>query len=345
MSTTSDEQPKGIRTFSPLEYHEWVGDFIGRAISIHSSRPPCGLAGLFLRAEQYARLSGSQQPFALYPCPGVDPTDISNHAQRYARDRYDDEQEKLALLKAETVRSIPSRYLQDHPDYDHVGPLRGNAIAFADILRHLEERYGQRTAADIAQARHILQTATFDGHDIAAIVATHHTQHAVAASCGQPFSEVDKVDFLAQALLRQDAAFDRPILDYRMSTSEASRIKFSDFAEMMRKYAAALFSQRRQAPAPIGGPTAYAATAAKPDDTVTFLRSELPKLLAEAMLAAKATSDHRSNPPAPRPGHSTQYCWTHGACSHRSADCANPKAGHKKEATVNRRMGGSNRHC
>ena len=39
------------------------------------------------------------------------------------------------------------------------------------------------------------------------------------------------------------------------------------------------------------------------------------------------------------------YCWTHGRCNHSSANCRNKAANHKDEATINNRMGGSNKGC
>ena len=41
----------------------------------------------------------------------------------------------------------------------------------------------------------------------------------------------------------------------------------------------------------------------------------------------------------------SKYCWTHGACAHSGKDCNTPKEGHKKEATFENRMGGSNYFC
>ena len=39
------------------------------------------------------------------------------------------------------------------------------------------------------------------------------------------------------------------------------------------------------------------------------------------------------------------YCWTHGRCNHKGVDCRNKANNHKDEATVNNRMGGSNKGC
>ena len=56
---------------------------------------------------------------------------------------------------------------------------------------------------------------------------------------------------------------------------------------------------------------------------------------------------HRKTPDNARRarGDTTKYCWTHGACSHGSADCKMKAPGHKDEATFENRLGGSNAHC
>ena len=39
------------------------------------------------------------------------------------------------------------------------------------------------------------------------------------------------------------------------------------------------------------------------------------------------------------------YCWTHGGCNHLSKDCKQKELGHKDEAKIGKRMGGSNAFC
>ena len=41
----------------------------------------------------------------------------------------------------------------------------------------------------------------------------------------------------------------------------------------------------------------------------------------------------------PRPN-SKSYCWTHGECYHNSQSCRTPAPGHKRKATLTKRMGG-----
>ena len=39
------------------------------------------------------------------------------------------------------------------------------------------------------------------------------------------------------------------------------------------------------------------------------------------------------------------YCWTHGACCHKSSDCRNKKDGHQDDATFNNKKNGSTKGC
>ena len=39
------------------------------------------------------------------------------------------------------------------------------------------------------------------------------------------------------------------------------------------------------------------------------------------------------------------YCWSHGKCGHRSDECRAKKPGHKDQATLQNKMGGSQRGC
>ena len=43
----------------------------------------------------------------------------------------------------------------------------------------------------------------------------------------------------------------------------------------------------------------------------------------------------------PHNQYQSQYCWTHGLCHHASKDCCTKAEGHKDDATLDNRMGGS----
>ena len=46
----------------------------------------------------------------------------------------------------------------------------------------------------------------------------------------------------------------------------------------------------------------------------------------------------------PRNQYQSKYCWTHGLCHHTSNDCRSKADGHKDDATIDNRMGGSNKN-
>ena len=47
-----------------------------------------------------------------------------------------------------------------------------------------------------------------------------------------------------------------------------------------------------------------------------------------------------------RPRRNTSnYCWSHGACSHKGKDCRNKRQGHNDEAMIQNKMGGSTYFC
>ena len=59
---------------------------------------------------------------------------------------------------------------------------------------------------------------------------------------------------------------------------------------------------------------------------------------------SKQAQDKQNSPSNKRKGENKagkKYCWTHGWCGHDSKECNNTAKGHKKEATLWNRMGGS----
>ncbi|GFH54654.1 hypothetical protein CTEN210_11130 [Chaetoceros tenuissimus] len=86
------------------------------------------------------------------------------------------------------------------------------------------------------------------------------------------------------------------------------------------------------------------ALALQANSSNTDVASSLAEILRHLQQLESRTTDNdtpndtRHNP---RTCHYTEYCWTHGACNHKSAECRNKAEGHKDEATKNNRMGGS----
>ena len=47
----------------------------------------------------------------------------------------------------------------------------------------------------------------------------------------------------------------------------------------------------------------------------------------------------------PRNNRLRHYCWSHGKCNHKSSECKNKKQGHKDDATLKDKKGGSTKNC
>ena len=59
----------------------------------------------------------------------------------------------------------------------------------------------------------------------------------------------------------------------------------------------------------------------------------------------KAFKENTPSDPAKRKRRLTEYCWTHGRCAHKSSECRNKKEGHKDDATLRNKKGGSKKNC
>ena len=74
-------------------------------------------------------------------------------------------------------------------------------------------------------------------------------------------------------------------------------------------------------------------------DTLCTLAANTAKLLAE-----HSTILNKCVAALNKPTRSLQYCWTHGGCNHKSADCRTKAVGHQDTATLKDRKGGSERN-
>jgi len=57
------------------------------------------------------------------------------------------------------------------------------------------------------------------------------------------------------------------------------------------------------------------------------------------------TTTTKQNRRPRNPNKNQQYCWSHGACNDTSKACTHRTAGHKKEATFTKMLGGSTKRC
>jgi hypothetical protein len=76
---------------------------------------------------------------------------------------------------------------------------------------------------------------------------------------------------------------------------------------------------------------------------------ELMKMLASNRKPTRrprpSTGPRQGQPRTPMPAHFDKYCWTHGRGNHKGCDCNSKAPGHKDEATIDNKMGGSCYAC
>ena len=99
-------------------------------------------------------------------------------------------------------------------------------------------------------------------------------------------------------------------------------------------------------------PLVHQANAATQDALIPLLMQQLQQQtqamqeMMKTMQLNQGNNNSNNSGAAPnRPNKKFKYCWTHGYCFHEGKECTRKAQGHKDNATVTNRMGGSNRGC
>ena len=90
-------------------------------------------------------------------------------------------------------------------------------------------------------------------------------------------------------------------------------------------------------------PSVNATTSVTTEDLVRLI-ADLQQKVA-SLHPPTSTPGQRGGPPIRRRRNTSKYCWTHGACSHSSAECNNKREGHQDSATFANKQGGSTYYC
>ena len=91
-------------------------------------------------------------------------------------------------------------------------------------------------------------------------------------------------------------------------------------------------------------PSTVSANSVTSDITMQTIQQQM--VMMQRMMDMMNSNSNRSNKSkrrTPNPN-LTKYCWTHGLCSHIGTECRTPADGHKVNATLQNRMGGSDRN-
>ena len=95
-------------------------------------------------------------------------------------------------------------------------------------------------------------------------------------------------------------------------------------------------NNRTEAPNPLQQTVTPTASNVSTDATQVLLFKLLQEM--QSNMSPKRNGGQRNN-------RLRNYCWTHGRCNHKSSECNNKKRGHKDDATLQDKKGGSTKKC
>ena len=326
-----------------------------------------GLLGLTLQPGTYTVLTGHvfQPPVNPGPVANVPPNQTGPQIANILRHHKD----QLNLwrnynateqaLKQQLISSIDDIYLKGVANR-HTGFATVNLLR---MLQHLYDTYGDITPTELEENDVKMKTA----YDPTLPIETLYDQIEVAVD----FADAGKAPYTnAQVLARaynivlQTGLFtdacrewrNKPLMD---KTWENFKLHFAlahrDLRQQQTTAQQSGFHTANQVLATIHQDTTSAieeltnATIAdraqytQIRDDVAALTNSI-KLLQMQLEAVTANQTSRKN----RNNNTTSYCWTHGRTKnpkHTSATCKNRAEGHKEEATLSNRLGGSNKYC
>jgi len=351
-----------IPALTACNYNSWYVATTTAAKMALPTHGPMGGLGLLLPPDDYAKLN--QEAFTF----SAKPASVNNQAAAHQQLQYDREQVALGALTTAIFTSIPLATQQSCPGYH---PELGTCfIDLPTMMHHVRRKYGDASMQAYAEARAALNRP-YANEDIDTFLGTHVHAHLTCLRAGNPLNDIEKVESLISALGGPTGPFAFTIARFEEESAILANRRFEDTpAPEPNQDASAGPSTSPAAPVRLGlasrirlaapriltanttGPAAattkgyYGAAAVNAPPASTLLRDEivaalkdiLPPLLATATPAANAISTTRARP-------RNLYCWTHGLGGHTGKECKRPAPGHDNRATVNRRMGGSNKQC
>ena len=183
-------------------------------------------------------------------------------------------------------------------------------VPIAEVIRRLRQQYGQLKDSDLAKLHAQLDEVFVPGeHKIEAIISKHRSVYYTLAASGFPTHDSDKINRLVRALA-PCKVYNSAIDIYRAHHPDAVSNRFDAFINFIKAFKLSVETAASEG---------YAA------------------------VASQSTTNNTQD--TKKTSYNNEYCWTHGACTHTSANCRFPAVGHQTDATFRKRIGGSNREC
>ena len=228
-----------------------------------------------------------------------------------------------AHVRAEVINMFPGALLE---------PLKVNdslaSVSTYVIVETLASDLATLNEEDLDAIRAELCSPYQDGQSIRSVLADQVTRNLrLLREHGQPLSDIDAVRCI-QAKFNPNV-FEECWRDYaRTNGPIASKTPGSLVAAII-----IFVNERMRVGAPVPN-VALSTVSNSNEPTYAALVAEVAELRRE--LGRRQERDQK------RP-YQARYCWTHGVCGHSSKDCETDNPAHKREATFENRMGGSNK--
>ena len=228
-----------------------------------------------------------------------------------------------AHVRAEIINMFPGALLE---------PLKVNdslaAVSTYIIVETLASDLATLNEDDFDTIRAELCSPYQDGQSIRSVLADQVTRNLrLLREHGQPLSDIDAVRYIQSKF--NPIAFDECWKDYaRTNGPIASKTPGSLVATII-----VFVNERMRVGKPVPN-VALSTVSNSTEPTHAALVAEVAELRRE--LSRRIEREQK------RP-YEASYCWTHGVCGHSSKDCKTENPAHKRAATIENRMGGSNK--
>ena len=286
-----------------------------------------GHLGLVMPDAEYTAISTGGVPYIQPDRPAVPAySNVVGTRERqktkYQQDleEYRDSRNIHNLLKAQLMVAIPETYREVLADTD----IGYSEVTAMELLEHIIGTYGTITTLDLEINLQQLHTPWAPDTPIATVFINGNRCRRFAEEGGDPISDHTYIRTLVK-IFRGSGVLDEAIKDWDNKPTVDKTVM-----ECVRHFTREDKYRR---------------------DTNQYLKTTLEAHAAGRLGTPQVpTTAYWAAPTVPGPATTTlpaatdmwTYCWTHGISKHNSKTCENPSEGHRSDATMIRRGGGSN---
>jgi len=339
-----------------------------------------GLLGLTILPATYQTITG--HAFVAPVNPGALPTIAATATQAQIGEAVRQHKERLKIWKEYNVtdQTLKNQLLSTF-DEVYLKGLRNRHVGYQnvtarDMIQHLYTNYGIITPADLDDNDARMRESFDASKPIEELFEQIEDATDYADAAGAPYNN-GQVISRAYVLIYKTGEYNEACKDWRKKPENEKT--WENFKEDFTVAHRDLIAQRSVQPNPFHQANAviekfqeqtdaileHVANSTVDTSTISTLTTQnqtLTEQLANAttdLLSMKEMveclckevrdlKDTKKGKPTNRNKYNKSYCWTHGRTrnnGHTSAKCRNQADGHKVEATLDNRMGGSDRFC